>query len=183
MFLIKKKKKPFHASGKYAKWREKNLSSDTCYESSTKRKNLSSVDVYSMNVAKGLYSHFKWRHSFGAFELFFFFHTRSICSTFQCRQHGALLLDALKKKKKKEQLPGDLYTLKNHVIPQQWHRKRPPWPFMDRKSLSIYCSRSSPFDRSEHEDQNCFEKKKSKATHPLKPVAQRKNQFQLWHTF
>ncbi|KAG7227972.1 hypothetical protein INR49_005593 [Caranx melampygus] len=38
----------------------------------------------------------------------------SICSTFQCRQHGALLLDASKIPSEKEQLPRDLYTLKHH---------------------------------------------------------------------
>lgn len=82
------------------------------------RKNLSTVGVYNMKAAEGLQNPFQIDTQLLRISAFFFSPLpRSICSTFQCRQHGALLLDASKIPSEKEQLPQDLYTLKHHVIP------------------------------------------------------------------
>lgn len=116
MFLIKKKK-TFHASGKYANRVEKKILPETPVMTPWQKKNLSTVGVYNMKAAEGLQNPFQIDTQLLRISVLPPPLARSICSTFQCRQHGALLLDASKIPSEKEQLPRDLYTLKHHVIP------------------------------------------------------------------
>lgn len=115
MFLIKKKKLSMQVENMLTGG--KKILPETPVMTPWQKKNLSTVGVYNMKAAEGLQNPFQIDTQLLRISVLFSPLARSICSTFQCRQHGALLLDASKIPSEKEQLPRDLYTLKHHVIP------------------------------------------------------------------